>query len=450
MTIQNARSNTAGNVPPGSVDGQFLINQADDVLYTHKPDGTTRRFLLPKRRGIADSLVTIGPSETYIGISSLTASRAVALPAASAYPVGHSLAVVDESGAVSPTVVLTLTPQGSDKINGVTSLALTTAFSGVLLFSDGSSKWTAIALPAGTASNAVLYVQQSLTGGQQDQARANVGGAVAANQNATTTLTALDFDRDQFTTGTSTLTMPLSVAPGWRSGIILNDNAVTGLVTLAVPSGHSLDGVANGSTILFPFQRARLQLVAAGSWRTVWVDRVPVIVDGSKNGNIASAVTSADFNLPAGYSRFAFAISNVVMSATNVTLAARISDNGSAGIKSGASDYNNVRHTGNSNNASSAFYEVATWFTLGAQVNDNSGLFRTMVEGRLHPGGGGNQYPILSARTVERDSIPYADVINIGSFYNGATSGAMGRANLIRILAGSGTFTGNITIWGEP
>lgn len=179
MAIQNARSNNTGAAPSALVDGQVAIGQADGILFTRTSAGAVRRFLLPKRAGVADAAYPCTAFDTYVGIASLTASRAITLPAASAYPTGHPLVVVDESGACSSTVALTLTAAGSDKINGNATLAMNTAYLGLFLFCDGTSKWTAIAIPGagGSAANAVLYVAQTLAASAQRQALANLGHA---------------------------------------------------------------------------------------------------------------------------------------------------------------------------------------------------------------------------------------------------------------------------------
>lgn len=445
MTIQNARSNTSGNAPASLQDGQIAINQADDVLYTRKPNGSSRPTLLPKRYGVADAAFTARTFDTYIGIASLTATRILTLPAASAYPVGHGLAIVDESGVVSPTVSLTITAAGTDKINGNATLPQTTPYGGALLFSDGVSKWTAIALPASGATNSVLYVAQSLTSGQQDQARTNISGAVTAYQSSTASLALLDFERDQYVTGTSTITMP-SVSPGWRSGIVVNDNQITGLVTLAVPAGHLLDGVTNGSTVLYPFQRARLRMVSAGAWRTDWVDRAPIITSLS----ITSPVASADINIPAGFSRFRFGIVGVSMSTGGALLGVRFSDNGTTGLKSGATDYNSNRFAYYASTSAAAAANDSYGY-LAQGIFDNGGLSRTMSQGWMYPGATGQQ-PMMLFKSYRRNSDPNFIAEEFSIAYLGTTSGNIGRVNLMRIFASTGNINSGatLTIWGEP
>lgn len=367
----------------------------------------------------------------------LTADQQAAFNAA----LGRLANYYDGDHAYNPSSYPGAFRQGGSVINFVPSLK------DVATVIQACSTLVADATAAATSSPKAVRVdsQQSFADAEADQGRWNLRGPVPLSTSADTVLTVLDAGRDVFATNSPKITAANGGA-GWASGPIFNDNPVTGLVTLAVPAGATLDGVQDGTTLLFPFQKARIRQVGSTAYRTVWIDRAPIIAQSV----IATPVASADFNLPVGYSRFGFALSNVVMSAANVTLAARLSDNGSAAVKSGGSDYYNVRHSGTSGNTSAAFYEATSWITLGASLNDAGGQVRTMTEGRIHPGGSGSQQPLISARTVERDTTPYFDVINIGAGYNGATSGVIGRVNLIRILAGTGTFTGNLTIWGEP
>ena len=74
----------------------------------------------------------------------LSAARAVALPAASAYPTGTRLIVIDKSGSCSATNTITLNRAGSDTINGATSAVLATAYGHLAIESNGSGKWTIV------------------------------------------------------------------------------------------------------------------------------------------------------------------------------------------------------------------------------------------------------------------------------------------------------------------
>lgn len=92
---------------------------------------------------IADAPYTALVTDRQVAYSSLTAARVVTLPAASAYPAGAVLSIVDESGACSSTNTITASCAGSDKINGNASSAVLSVAYGLLqLQGNGSNAWT--------------------------------------------------------------------------------------------------------------------------------------------------------------------------------------------------------------------------------------------------------------------------------------------------------------------
>lgn len=141
--IRLKRTSTAGSVPASLADGEIAVQQADGALFWRDAAAAVQRLLFPKRRPVADAAYTIVATDTYVGLSSLTAARTFSLPAASAYPSGHILTLTDEIGACNSTRSVTVAASGSDVINGASSLVLTVPNFFVLLTSDGTSKWTA-------------------------------------------------------------------------------------------------------------------------------------------------------------------------------------------------------------------------------------------------------------------------------------------------------------------
>ncbi len=102
-----------------------------------------------RRTPIADANYTATASDQLVAYTSITAPRTVTLPAASAYPIGQLLRVVDESGGCSATVTLTIARAGTDTIDGATSAVVAAAYGFVWLESDGVSKWTVVGAQGG-------------------------------------------------------------------------------------------------------------------------------------------------------------------------------------------------------------------------------------------------------------------------------------------------------------
>lgn len=81
--------------------------------------------------------------------ASLNAPRTWTLPLAALLNAGQQIKLIDLAGAAGSNTI-TIARAGSDTVNGVsTSLTITTAYSGWLLTSDGSSKWSAEHLAPG-------------------------------------------------------------------------------------------------------------------------------------------------------------------------------------------------------------------------------------------------------------------------------------------------------------
>lgn len=81
--------------------------------------------------------------------AAFTASRTWTLPAANANSAGTTLEIQDGAGGVTGTNTLVIVRAGSDTINGGTSVTINNAYGGLHFVSDGTSKWTYSALPAG-------------------------------------------------------------------------------------------------------------------------------------------------------------------------------------------------------------------------------------------------------------------------------------------------------------
>lgn len=329
----------------------------------------------------------------------------------------------------------------------LTNLGLVGGTAGYVLTSTGPGSVPSFQAVSSGSANAVLYTAQSLTAGQQDQVRANISGPISSAPSAATTLATTDFDRPLFPTGAVTITAANGGA-GWRTGPVANSNTVTGLVTLAVPSGATLDGVTNGTTILYPYQRARLVQTGATAYATAYdgEGRAPIVAQVT----LTSAVASLDINLPAGYSRFRIEGSNVVQTTSGGSIQYRVSNSGAAGIKSGAADYSTLGMLSNGGTPAGSTNSNQAQALITGSSNANN-VFGAQFTGLFNPGTG-STVPTMTTEAWYQDTTPSLYVAKFGSVYQGNTSGSIGRANLIRLLTPTGTFAAGatVTVWGEP
>jgi len=104
------------------------------------------------------------PWVTMIAYTALTAARTVNLPAASTFPTGTTLTVVDETGACSATLTITVAPHGTDLINGVNgSIVINQAFGSVVLESNGSNAWVIVSWWYSTTARKIVQSPSGAT-----------------------------------------------------------------------------------------------------------------------------------------------------------------------------------------------------------------------------------------------------------------------------------------------
>lgn len=94
------------------------------------------------RRAVAGTTITLIASDTYVGISNLTVPCTVTLPAAAGFPAGQPLYVADETGACSPTLLITIAGAGADTIAGQPSVSMGSPYQKLAFHSNGLNLWT--------------------------------------------------------------------------------------------------------------------------------------------------------------------------------------------------------------------------------------------------------------------------------------------------------------------
>lgn len=105
------------------------------------------------RRQVADAAATVLASDRVVAVTALTAARILTLPAASAFPPGATLTVVDESGACSAASTITVArASASDAVNGGAAVVIASPYGYLALESNGFNKWTLVDSPSGTVA----------------------------------------------------------------------------------------------------------------------------------------------------------------------------------------------------------------------------------------------------------------------------------------------------------
>lgn len=94
------------------------------------------------RAAVGDANYTLSSPYSIVAFTALTAARTLSLPATTSWASGQRLLVVDESGACSATKTITLSANGSDKIDGASSAEINQPYGYIELESNASGKWT--------------------------------------------------------------------------------------------------------------------------------------------------------------------------------------------------------------------------------------------------------------------------------------------------------------------
>ena len=137
--------------------GELIVDTTNNRVQVHDgatPGGWPAAKLadVVGRTPVADASYAALATDRTIAFTALTAARTVTLPAASAYPTGTQLVVVDETGACTFTTTITLVRSGSDTINGAASAVIATPYGFVALTSNGAGKWTLVDFTGATTA----------------------------------------------------------------------------------------------------------------------------------------------------------------------------------------------------------------------------------------------------------------------------------------------------------
>jgi Major tropism determinant N-terminal domain len=144
------RRGTAANVAASTgAQGEVFVDTTNNRLVLQ--DGLTAGGFpaakivdVARRTTVSDTAYAALATDRLVAYTALSAARVVTLPAASAFPAGFRLLVVDETGNCSPTVTITVDRAGADTIDGATSAAISSAYGFLALESNGANAWTIV------------------------------------------------------------------------------------------------------------------------------------------------------------------------------------------------------------------------------------------------------------------------------------------------------------------
>ena len=151
-----------------------------------------RVYVHPKTGRVAKTAdYTANKRDSYIGYTTLAATRTVTLPQASTMRGGWELEIKDEVGSASPAVQIVVDAYGAETIDGLSSVAITAPYGSVRLRArPGSNDWTLLEQPSlvqvfsasGTwvrpiGAQAVMVLLRGSSGGGGSGCRGTTAGA---------------------------------------------------------------------------------------------------------------------------------------------------------------------------------------------------------------------------------------------------------------------------------
>jgi hypothetical protein len=131
-----------GETVMDTTNNRLVVN--DGATVGGWPAAKLTEVITNTRTVVSDAAYTALTTDRMIAYTALTAARVVTLPAASTYPTGTRLLIVDETGNCSTTKTLTLTSNGTDMIDGAASTVVNAAYGFIGIESNGVGAWTVV------------------------------------------------------------------------------------------------------------------------------------------------------------------------------------------------------------------------------------------------------------------------------------------------------------------
>lgn len=123
-----------------NIFGDAVQDISTCTAYTYVPVGPPISPAVT--HSVFDTAYSIAVTDQYVYVRSLTATRVMSLPLASAYPIGQVLRIMDSSGSATATIKINVTAAGSDLISGLATQSIAAAYGSIALVGDGATHWT--------------------------------------------------------------------------------------------------------------------------------------------------------------------------------------------------------------------------------------------------------------------------------------------------------------------
>jgi Major tropism determinant N-terminal domain len=123
--------------------GEMVVDTTNNRLVVQ--DGSTAGgwpMAVASRVAVSDTNYTLSSPYGMVAYTAISAARTVSLPATTSYASGQRLLVIDESGSCSATKTITLSANGSDKIDNASAAIISQPYGYIEIESNGSGKWT--------------------------------------------------------------------------------------------------------------------------------------------------------------------------------------------------------------------------------------------------------------------------------------------------------------------
>jgi hypothetical protein len=156
--------------------GEMVVDTTNNRLVVQ--DGSTAGgwpTAAASRVAVNDANYTLSSPYGIVAYTAISAARTLSLPATTSYASGQRLLVIDESGACSSTKTITLSANGSDKIDNASAAIISQAYGYIEIESNGSGKWTTS--DQGPQVNALNNLTGQLTLAATDGANISASGS---------------------------------------------------------------------------------------------------------------------------------------------------------------------------------------------------------------------------------------------------------------------------------